>query len=583
MMGLWAALGLLLLAAAVHAESAGCSELRAQRKTRGTSDYKSINPRASDPRLPTGIKPRSYYVQLQPFLEHDTFRGHVFANISVIEARDVITLHASAELRVKHVTVDEAFSPLGDVPPAPAVVRVERDTEHSLLFVRLSDNLLPGSFYRFGAEFSGHVNTKTTEGLFKTHYVDQESGDTRWYMAANFKPNLARTVFPCFDEPSMKAVITLSVARPKDSQLRTISNMPHASTLPMINDPSWVWDTFEATPPISTFSLSFLTSDLVAGTAQQLEAGTPEIQVWSRAALAEQTAWARQVAPQALTKLEQRLHVRFPLPKLDLVALPGFDAPEPAENWGLLGLAEERALHEQAMATTVYGLYYEYSHRVPHKRQSDMRESIVTSKDSWMSNDRFPVLSVTRDYLGSLNLAQRVFLRDPAAADSEQDDDSLEDNDLDDVTGLWWVPVLLAPQPESRPGAAPDLAQHRSPALWMPPTRRIDNLSDPAQPDRFLLVNPEEIGLVLVNYDRRNWALLAEHLTREDAEKLPPGTRAKLLHDALNLAMGSVLDFPSALEMTRFLVTETRPEPWQPFFNMADHLLRKLDGTAAGK
>jgi hypothetical protein len=87
----------------------------------------------------------------------------------------------------------------------------------------------------------------------------------------------------------------------------------------------------------------------------------------------------------------------------------------------------------------------------------------------------------------------------------------------------------------------------------------------------------------MVNYDRRNWALLAEHLRNEDGEKLPPATRAKLLHDALNLAMGSTLDFHSALEMTRFLATETKPEPWLPFFNLADHLLHKLDGTAAGK
>jgi hypothetical protein len=114
--------------------------------------------------------------------------------------------------------------------------------------------------------------------------------------------------------------------------------------------------------------------------------------------------------------------------------------------------------------------------------------------DSWLSSDRFPVLTVTRDYLGSLNLAQRVFLRDPGPENDDEDVSGVEDNDVEEVSGLWWVPVLLAPQPESRPGAVPDLSQHRSPALWMPPTRRIDNLSDPAQPDRFLLVNPEEIG-----------------------------------------------------------------------------------------
>lgn len=91
---------------------------------------------------------------------------------------------------------------------------------------------------------------------------------------------------------------------------------------------------------------------------------------------------------------------------------------------------------------------------------------------------------------------QRVFLRDPVQDSEDEDTSGGEENDAEESGsgGLWWVPVILAPQPESSPGAAPDLSQYCIPALWMPPTRRIDNLSDPAQPDRFLLVNPEELG-----------------------------------------------------------------------------------------
>jgi hypothetical protein len=36
----------------------------------------------------------------------------------------------------------------------------------------------------------------------------------------------------------------------------------------------------------------------------------------------------------------------------------------------------------------------------------------------------------------------------------------------------------------------------KAPALWMPPTKRIENLSDPSDPDRFLIVNPEDIGAI---------------------------------------------------------------------------------------
>jgi aminopeptidase N len=63
--------------------------------------------------------------------------------------------------------------------------------------------------------------------------VNQVTGNTHFYVAAHFKPSFARTAFPCFDEPEMKAVVTVSIARPRETDLRTISNMPHVSTLPM--------------------------------------------------------------------------------------------------------------------------------------------------------------------------------------------------------------------------------------------------------------------------------------------------------------------------------------------------------------
>jgi aminopeptidase N len=95
------------------------------------------------------------------------------------------------------------------------------------------------------------------------------------------------------------------------------------------------------------------------------------------------------------------------------------------------------------------------------------------------------------------------------------------------------------------------------------------------------------IGLFMVNYDGTNWKLLSDHLlkpeSREGPAAIPPSTRAKLVHDALNLAMAGELDFATALSISRFLKLEKQFEPWYPFFNMVDVLSKKLDGTAAGK
>jgi aminopeptidase N len=88
---------------------------------------------------------------------------------------------------------------------------------------------------------------------------------------------------------------------------------------------------------MSTYAITFLTSDLVAGPVQEpeTEVSVP-LRVWSRPELTEKTEWARQLAPRALAHIERTLRTRFPLTKVDLVALPGFNAPVPAENWGII-------------------------------------------------------------------------------------------------------------------------------------------------------------------------------------------------------------------------------------------------------
>lgn len=83
---------------------------------------------------------------------------------------------------------------------------------------------------------------------------------------------------------------------------------------------------------MSTYAISFLTSDLMAGPSEE----GSNVRVFARPALTEETEYARKIAPKALDYYEKTLGVRFPLPKLDLVALPGFNAPVPAETWGLV-------------------------------------------------------------------------------------------------------------------------------------------------------------------------------------------------------------------------------------------------------
>lgn len=85
-------------------------------------------------------------------------------------------------------------------------------------------------------------------------------------------------------------------------------------------------------------------------------------------------------------------------------------------------------------------------------------------------------------------------------------------------------------------------------------------------------------GMFPVNYDSCNWKMLSQYLQGPDREKIPPLTRAKLLHDAWNLAYAGELCFGIAMNMTLFLKEEKSHVVWEPVFTMIHHVGRRIEG-----
>lgn len=79
-----------------------------------------------------------------------------------------------------------------------------------------------------------------------------------------------------------------------------------------------------------------------------------------------------------------------------------------------------------------------------------------------------------------------------------------------------------------------------------------------------------------VNYEKDNWNLLLQYLQSEKRLSIPALTRAKLLHDAWNLAFAGELSFATALNMTLFLKNEKDYLVWEPVFTMIDHIGRHI-------
>lgn len=79
--------------------------------------------------------------------------------------------------------------------------------------------------------------------------------------------------------------------------------------------------------------------------------------------------------------------------------------------------------------------------------------------------------------------------------------------------------------------------------------------------------------------------MLAQYLlnNQEGRSRIPVYTRAKLLHDAWNLAYAGDLSFATALNMTLFLKYERDHLAWDPVFTMIDHIGRHIDSSEVHK
>lgn len=103
--------------------------------------------------------------------------------------------------------------------------------------------------------------------------------------------------------------------------------------------------------------------------------------------------------------------------------------------------------------------------------------------------------------------------------------------------------------------------------------------------NRILELNLNQfLGPFPVNYDVKNWNMLAQYLLKsEGRNNIPVNTRAKLLHDAWNLAYAGDLSFSTALNMTLFLKYERNHLAWDPVFTMIDHIGRHIDSSEVHK
>lgn len=184
-------------------------------------------------------------------------------------------------------------------------------------------------------EFEGKI-ADDLKGIYASKYLSN-SGKEEKLISTQFEPTDARNAFPCIDEPNYKAKFNLTLII--HSNLTAISNMPIEKTKNLNEKETQI--KFQETPIMSTYLLFFAIGKIKS---KQLKTNNNIlIRVWATNEQEKFSDFALETSEKLLDYFESYFGTKYPLPKLDHIAIPDFAAGA-MENWGCISYRETALL-----------------------------------------------------------------------------------------------------------------------------------------------------------------------------------------------------------------------------------------------
>ena len=285
------------------------------------------NCRASAQRLPTNAVPTHYTLTLTPDLKTATFTGVEKIDVNLKQPVKSITLNA-AELKFQSV---EIF-PNG--PRQTGSVSLDAANEQATFTF---PNTIPAGSATLEIHYTGILNNE-----LRGFYLSR--GDRRNYAVTQFEPTDARRAFPSFDEPAYKARFSISLIIDRGDT--AISNGEIVSDMPGPGPDKHTLE-FSETPKMSTYLVAFLVGNF------QCTAGSSDgvaIRVCATPDKVAYTSYPLNVAEWVLHYYDDYFGIHYPLKKLDLIAIPDFEAGA-MENFGAITYRETDLLVDAKTAS----------------------------------------------------------------------------------------------------------------------------------------------------------------------------------------------------------------------------------------
>ena len=285
--------------------------------------------------LPTNVVPKHYDVTIEVDFEKFTFDGTVIIDLDVAKDSTSISLN-TVELDI-HTTEVHADGVL--VTSSPSLT-YDADTQTTT--ISLGKTLTKGQKVQLKHTYTGQLNDKMA-GFYRS-----KRRDGKFLAVSQFEATDARRALPCFDEPALKAEFTVTLIADEDKS--ALSNMDVASTTTVdskITGGKRKAVKFNRSPKMSTYLLAFVVAELKSISTDKFRL---PIKVWMTPEQNEEDGkFALEVAAKTLAFYEKAFQAPYPLPKMDMVAIPDFAAGA-MENWGLVTYRVVDLLFDQKSA-----------------------------------------------------------------------------------------------------------------------------------------------------------------------------------------------------------------------------------------
>nr|XP_033784955.1 aminopeptidase Q isoform X3 [Geotrypetes seraphini] len=529
-----------------------------------------------DPRLPASLSPVNYQLELWPMLEPDERGLHRLSgqvNISVLcaEETDTVLLH-SYRLNYSRVAVLAPPSGEGRV----AVQDLWLAEKHQYVVLELRETLRAGRLYVLQLDFAGLL-ANDLSGLFVSYYED--FGVNKSLIASQLEPTFARSVYPCFDEPAMKATFNVRLVHPPDYV--ALSNMPAIDIVALPDFgagamENWGLMTFQELSLMYNPSQKFSNRKALICLIISHELGHQWFgnlvtmkwwnDIWLNEGFASymeylgasyidprlklnelflffslQAIFAQDgsVAHRPLSVKKEEIHLTthiFPLFNM-------FTYIKGASFLRMIsGFLTER-LFTKGLSSYLKKFSFSnvdqedlWSHLqtvIDEQNEVQLPTSLKNVMDSWTWGKGIPILTLNTS-TGILTENQFYLL----AGDKQNTDNH-----------TWIVPVSWIKN------------GYEQPLMWLDNRSKVFPEMQLSSEHEWILLNVNVTGYYRANYDQLNWDRLVLQLEK-DPKAIPVANRVQLIDDAFTMAISEYIEIETALSITKYLAKEEEIIVW---------------------